>query len=156
MTKLNIPGPKSGKPKTEPLTLRVEQADLEILQKYCEATGESRTRVIKQALQEFIFGYMLNPTDPQIAFNLMKLLAALNLFPLVIEIWQHYQENRNPEYDVELYPIMEKLVDLSKICTMGLLGWSDSITENDISESVASVFDSLEISQRPWFNNVEE
>ena len=107
----------------------------------------------EKAIQEFLMGIKLNPEDSKTMCNLMNQLSLISLHPLVLEFWTYYKIKGKPDEDSSANADIQRMVTVSKICTMGMISDCLKITEEDISSSETSLFDELEIAERPWFKN---
>ncbi len=107
----------------------------------------------ERAIQEYLIGIQQDPEDPKIMYNLMNQLSLISLHPLILELWVYYKEKGKPGKDQNVDLEIQRIVTVSKICTMGLLSKFLKITEEDISSEEESLFNELVIADRPWFKN---
>lgn len=106
-------------------------------------------------LKEFLYGLYLNPGDPQMTANLMIELSVLDLHFLILDVWLDYKKHNRANEDKQADQSIQKMVNVSKTCTIGLLSCMSkgSLTESDISKESISIFEDMSASVRPWYSD---
>jgi hypothetical protein len=98
------------------------------------------------ALQHFLYGFSLAPTDPHLAQNTMRCLSGLKLYPAVLEVGRHYtQLGGNPDD-----PAIRPWTALARACCAGAGGQSTGCVPADFSEQVPDVLDEVTHPHHPW------
>lgn len=104
-----------------------------------------------EALKEFLYGFYLDASHPQLTVNLMDRLTAHGFHPLALEVWKYHRRHRKvdrdspSDRDIELFGELARAATTAFVCS-----FFPKIDATKLPSDGPDLLDDLPHQERPW------